>query len=227
MYYCGEWDKNVSIGTPTSAFIADFIDSKVRLMPARYIAIVRHSVGKGNAVKVWKLKDPTKNLLELFQTSENTATTDEVYSHKTTSFANDPIFSVNGNLIFNWRISDNGIRLTTSETQSLKFHNEIGDIDYDNCGGIGVQVGDVPRCGSLYTATYGYEVGLINPNLGFPGVLKVLGSNHGTGSNYVEFESVDCDFNYAVFISSTFSYKHFPLDKPLTTTIYNQGLYDY
>ena len=117
IHYCDLWDENISYNKYEASLIEDFIDKNVRLLPVNYIAIVRHNSSFPDAVKIWRFKTPNISLLTRFQNSESSVVTEgEAIYRKILSPdpGDDPIFTVDGDIVLNYRYLNNGIRLMLS-----------------------------------------------------------------------------------------------------------------
>jgi len=120
-YAAEAWQDDKDVGTDTNAFSADYKSYDVTHEAANFIAIVRHQDGVCDAARVWeflKVGNSLQSYLDPHSTSRLVAT----YDHNTYSWISptmvaqnkDPIFNVDGALVFNWRYSDNGVRIGNS-----------------------------------------------------------------------------------------------------------------
>ena len=116
MNYCSDlWYKDVQYGSVSEALTKDFVSKHVRQEQTDYIAIVRHKNKIPDAVKVWKFKS-TSSLLSWFQFEKRNTVTEGGYVYvdilpTAKNLSNDPIFFVEGDLIFNYEYGDNGVRI--------------------------------------------------------------------------------------------------------------------
>ena len=117
-----------SLGTPGSAFGADFVDSDVWASASNFVAVVRHSNGVCSAVKVWKLSSQTTSMFDYFRDGsphQNEAVSygGPVYSVTANTTTDEPIFgeaASDGELVFNWRNEGQGAaRITVSSGLGL------------------------------------------------------------------------------------------------------------
>jgi len=122
-YGAKAWEDDSDVGSDRNAFSADYKNDDVTRETANFIAIVRHQQGVCEAARVWEFLQSGKTLhhyLDLSQTSRHIAT------HPNYNFSDisptmkdkdkDPIFAVNGALVFNWWHSNNGVRIGNSKT---------------------------------------------------------------------------------------------------------------
>lgn len=121
-YSTEAWEDDTDVGTEAKAFTADYKSYAVTLETVNFIAIVRHQDGVCEAARVWELRTqgkPLREYLDSVKTSKEFAT----YENCTYAFTSpnmldkdmDPIFAVDGGLVFNWRWSDNGVRIGNSK----------------------------------------------------------------------------------------------------------------
>merc|ERR1711862_821740 len=101
---------------------ADYKANSVVDQTANFVAIARHQNGKCEAVKVWELDTAGRTLkyyLDHSKTLRYTATTDHhIYKWvkpDLVELSKDPIFAVDGDLVFNWWYSNNGVRIANSK----------------------------------------------------------------------------------------------------------------
>ena len=133
-HYCVSWDENTTIGTTGRSLTFDFMDKEVRLLPVNYIAIVRHNSSYPDAVKIWRFKTPNISLLSRFQSGNGSAVTEGGDFYRkilSPDPEDDPFFTVNGDIVLNYRYLDNGIRLMLS-------HSVNKDAADDTLPGMGV-----------------------------------------------------------------------------------------
>lgn len=115
------WEDDSDVGSDKRAFLADYKSYDVNLETANFIAIVRHQNGVCDAARVWEFLIPGKSLkyyLDRTKSQRIKATSDNYTynyrSHHKSSEKKDPIFSVDGQLVFNWLYRDNGVRIGVS-----------------------------------------------------------------------------------------------------------------
>ena len=135
MHYCEGWHMDIDMGRKEEAFDKDYINRTVRKLPINYIAICRHDNTKFQALRIWKFKEPNTSLLERFQDMNPGrvyATDDILYSYHTGDDHEDPIFSYNGSLVFNWGFANNGMRIANEGG-----HLSEEDADDDKIHGLG------------------------------------------------------------------------------------------
>ena len=212
MHYCEGWHMDIDMEKKEEAFDKDYINRTVRKLPITisYIAICRHDNSKVQALRIWKLKEPNRSLLERFQNKDPGgvyATDDILYSYHTGDDHEDPIFSYNGSLVFNWGFTYNGVRITNAGG-----HLSEEDADDDKTHGLG---------GNFYVMTpqtcddgsskWEHEIGIKYPRY-------VMGKDHGPGYT-VGYNEIGWTANYAIFI---FNFEvPMNLKYPLEITMYS------
>ena len=212
--YCNNfWYKDVQYGSESGAFAKDFVSKNVRRNPVNYIAIVRHANKRPTAVKVWKFSSvDTNSLLDKFGSGKRKTVTQggHIYQNiiKTAhNLFDDPVFSVGGDLIFNYEFADNGIRIVLSESPL----SEVNTND-DNTHGLGMDIGK-----TLHTKA---ECKTINPeciievapiqdcpfkielNAASCGKRKTLGTDSTGTHKLCEFQKVPDYGSYAIYVGS-------------------------
>jgi len=122
-YAAEAWEDETDVGTDAAAFTADYKNYDATTETANFIAIVRHQNGSCEAARVWQFLQVGKTLhdyLDSSQTTRYAATADNhtysFISNNIVEKARDPIFSVDGGLVFNWLWWDNGVRIGNSKT---------------------------------------------------------------------------------------------------------------
>ena len=139
MGYATGWAQDIFIGTYTEALTKDYLNRVVWKHPISYIAIVRHQEGEIDAVKVFRFKESSRSLLSRFRDMNpgreivtEGGPLQESISRNAKNMEDDPIFSVGGDLAFNWGYTDNGHRIVlTGGNLSPKGVND------DNTHGLG------------------------------------------------------------------------------------------
>merc|ERR1719232_349269 len=116
MDYTVGWAEDKFIGTYTDALSKDYLNRVVWGQPVSYIAIARHQGGEVDAVKVFRFKESGRSLLSRFQEYEREVVTEggplqESISKLAQNMEDDPVFSVGGDLAFNWLYLNNGVRI--------------------------------------------------------------------------------------------------------------------
>jgi len=158
------WEDDSNVGTDENAFSADYKNYNATLETANFIAIVRHQNGTCEAARVWKFLKSGKTLrdyLDISQTSRYIATQDpHSYSYISPTLKNkdkDPIFSVEGALVFNWWHADNGVRIGNSKTHcSSELPGESANTD--KFFGIGNDIAGDTRNGG--GGVHGFDIGI-------------------------------------------------------------------
>jgi len=189
-YTAKAWNDENDVGTSATAFTADYKNYNVTIETANFIAIARHQNGVCEAARVWEFLENGKTLRSYLQASRLRATKDlSTYSYIPNGMENkkmDPIFSVDGGLVFNWVHSDNGVRIGNSKAYSgdgLPHENE----NKDNYQGIGNDWNPTP-------IVAWHDVGLNQPD----GSYLVQGTDHGTS-----LKSGKLYGQYAIYISNS------------------------
>ena len=105
----------------------------------------------------------------------------------------DPIFSVEGDLVFNWGYSYSGVRVALTG-------GHLSDVDSDdqNTHGLGGHIVCDPRTGVSHNDDYRYEIDIICPG---SVCFKVQGTDHGGTPRY-RSNRVPAYGNYAIYVSS-------------------------
>jgi len=120
-FFFDGWEDDSDVGSDGTALTADYKSFNATQETANFIAIARHQNGVCEAARVWKFVNSGKTLhqyLDLDDTSRFIATLDNYTSsyisptmlHKD----EDPFFSVDGGIVFNWRYSNNVVRIANS-----------------------------------------------------------------------------------------------------------------
>lgn len=197
MDYLTGWAEDAFIGTYSEALTKDYLNPIVWKHPVNYIAIARHHQGIVDAVKVFRFKIGSRSLLSRFQAmnpGRNIVTEggpiQESISINARNMDDDPVFSVGGDLAFNWGYTDNGHRIVLTGG-----HLSAVNINDDGTHGLGNHFGCNPQTGEAkYPKRWNHEISVIQ---GAPGY-KIQGTDHGTGSSY---ERVPAYGNYAIYVS--------------------------
>ena len=205
------WATGNLIGTKDTALQVDYLNNTVWNEPANYVAIVRHQQGVLDAVKVFKFINPGLSLKQRFD-----CTNAEVYrsivtkggpiqeaiSPNATNLSDDPIFSVGGDLAFNWGYGLASSRTATSAAGTRIVMTEAHmsaetSRDYLTQG-LGNNFRFNPSTGlEVSSGLYKHEIA----NLGDKHVLTgvgLQGTDYGTESS---FRSGDVYGNYAIYVS--------------------------
>jgi len=180
------WTDKNDIGAYATAFAADYKSYDATIEPANFIAIVRHQNGACEAARVWKFTKAGKTLhsyLDVHQTSRLRATKDHhIYSyigHGMKYKGKDPIFAVDGGLVFNWWYGDNGARIGNSKAYSGSGLPAVDQSVYlDNYQGLGNDFGGVSKSGGG-SSHWRHDVGVHQSDCGGNNCL-IQGKDHGT-----------------------------------------------
>ena len=211
MGYCTGWHTDDFIGSDDTAFFRDYKNRYVWKQPANYIAIVRHQNGVADAVKTWRFKHPGLSLLERFSDQDPGRRIETLGGElQNTVLPNaqflddDPIFSLDGDLAFNWRYANNGCRIALNSSNLSP-----ADSDDDNTHGFGNHFAVNPKsCQAEGNQDlWSHEMSVIQ-DCPTPSctTVKTVGTDHGTGASLT---SGPLYGQYAIFVSQ-FS-KNFPL----------------
>jgi len=147
-YGAEAWEDDSDVGTDATAFIADYKNYDVTLETANFIAIVRHHNGICEAARVWEFMAYGKTL-QMYLDSHNTSRLIATYDNYTSSYISstmvdkhlDPIFAEDGALVFNWRYSDNAVRIGNSRTFCGKDGLPAANVNSDDYLGLGNDIG--------------------------------------------------------------------------------------
>jgi len=198
MDYTTGWAEDAFIGTYRKALTEDYLNPMVWKHHVNYIAIVRHQQGYIDAVKVFRFKDEYRSLLSRFQAMNpgrevvtEGGPIQESVSVNARNMVDDPVFSVGGDLAFNWAYGDNGVRIVLTGGRL-----SAAGVNDDGTHGLGNHFGCNPLTGKASqrnSKKWNHEISIIQGAHGF----KVQGTDHGTGS----YKSVPAYGNYAIYVS--------------------------
>jgi len=126
-FFASAWDDENDVGNSTTAFSADYKSYDVALETANFIAIVRHQDGVCEAARVWEFLAVGKTLHE-YMNIKKTLRLVATYGNYTSTYISsgmankdkDPIFAVDGALVFNWLASNDGVRIGNSNSHCGK-----------------------------------------------------------------------------------------------------------
>ncbi|KAL5268802.1 hypothetical protein ACHWQZ_G002591, partial [Mnemiopsis leidyi] len=192
------WAEDEFIGTYKDALSRDYLNRVIWNYPATYIAIVRHQKGIVEAVKVFRFRETNTSLLTRFQAmnpGRDVATEggplQEEVSDGAQNMVDDPVFSVGGDLAFNWGYGNNGVRIVlTGGNLSKGYENN------DNTHGLGNHFACDPLTGESTHPEWAHEISNIQDSGKKP--TTVQGTDHGSGNKYV---SGPVYGNYAIYVS--------------------------
>jgi len=205
MGYATGWAQDVFIGTYTDALTKDYLNRVIWRHPVSYIAIVRHQAGEVDAVKVFRFRESGRSLLSRFQDMNpgrevvtEGGPLQESVSKSAQNMEDDPIFSVGGDLAFNWGYTDNGHRIVlTGGNLSPAGVND------DNTHGLGNDFMCNPHTGVSYSNKWSHEISNIQdcPNSKWSTSCQVQlqGSDSGTKKDMLINGPVYG--NYAIYVS--------------------------
>lgn len=194
------WDEKIDLGTKATAFIADYKSYNVTLETANYIAIVRHQNGVCEAARVWEFLADGKTLYQYFdfdQTSRLVATkanyTSSYISPTMVDQHKDPIFALDGALVFNWWASNDGIRIGNRQTYCSGSDLPAKNVNSNNYMGLGNEQGASTYKGDG-SDIWWFDVGIQDCSI--DRTYRVQGSDHG--SKYVDGTLYG---QYAIYVS--------------------------
>jgi len=217
-YGSDAWDNEKDLGTVKTAFGADYKNYDVTNKVANFIAIVRHQNGVCEAARVWEFKHvgkPLRDYLDVKKSSRHMATKAHYLSNYTPNDMKnkktDPIFAVDGGLVFNWWYGgpkgNNGVRIGNSKAYSgagLPAEDQSHWID--NYHGLGNEFGAETKNGHG-SSVWWHDLGVYKINDNCSGNnCRIQGTDHGTafkqdGTYYGQ---------YAIYISD--KAKYFPCE---------------
>lgn len=203
--WAAEWDEGTNVGTEANAFSKDYLDSAVWRTKVGSIAIVRHQDSACEAVKVWKLKQSSKSLLQYFdlgQTKRQIITEGGPH-HKhiragMDGQAKDVIFGVDGDIAVNWHYSNNGARIVLTGTHLSKVN-----VNDDDTHGLGNEFGANTLSGRG-SRNWWHDVSVIQGNC-HGGNCAVQGSDRGTSLKNGRMYG-----QYAIFVTEETDTESFP-----------------
>ena len=212
MNYCNPlWHQDIQHGDESTALTKDFVSKSVRQQPANYIAIVRHKNSIPDAVKVWKFKE-TSSLLSWFNGDIRNTVTENGHLHEeilpnAENVSDDPIFSVDGDLIFNYEFADNGVRIVMSGA-----YRSGPDTNDDNTYGFGMDLAKSYYGESSCTVTNSdcsYEAAPYqhcpfdyNADKVVCGARKVLGTDATGDDNHCKVSKGSDYGSYAIYVGN-------------------------
>lgn len=199
-YGAQAWEDENDVGSDATAFVADYKNYDVTIDIANFIAIVRHQDGLCEAARVWKFVNIGKTLHEYLDTDQ-TLRLKATYNHSIHSFIsdsikdkeNDPIFSVDGGLVFNWHFGNNGVRIGNSKTWHKDGLPAEGD-SQDDYHGIGNDFAGEPKRG-IGSSSWWHDVSLKQAAC-HGSSCAVQGTDHGTSLSSGKLYG-----QYAIYIS--------------------------
>ncbi|XP_063689366.1 uncharacterized protein LOC134822313 [Bolinopsis microptera] len=202
--YTVGWATGDNIGSEEEALTKDYLSGGVWDEPAKYIAIVRHQQGVLDAVKVFKFRYWGASLYTRFSTKNQNpgrqivtkgGPIQESISVNATNLEDDPIFSVDGDLAFNWAFGDNGCRIVLTGGH-LSGANE----NDDNTHGLGNDFHCNPRTNIPFSKYRNHDVSNIQDCSWKKGCtdknVKIQGTDHG-----IQFSDGPVYGNYAIYVS--------------------------
>jgi len=202
--YTVGWATGNQIGSDEEALTKDYLSNGVWDEPANYIAIVRHQQGVADAVKVFKFKHWDTSLYTRFskknmnpgrQIVSEGGPIQESIAVNATNMEDDPVFSVGGDLAFNWAFGDNGVRIVLTGGH-LSGANE----NDDNTHGLGNNFYCNPITNTRYGNTRNHDASMIQDCNWLErcrdSQVKVQGTDHGD-----KYRDGPVYGNYAIYVS--------------------------
>jgi len=218
-YGASAWDDENDVGNKTTAFTADYKNYDVALETANFIAIARHQDGVCEAARVWEFLAVGKTLheymnikktLRLVATSGNSTST--YISPNMANKDKDPIFAVDGALVFNWWNYDDGVRMAISNAP-CDGKLPASNVNTNSFFGLGNEIGAANSKAGVGSAKWWNDVGVKDCSLGY--AVRAQGTDHGPG-----YKDGEVYGQYAVYVSD--ETKTFPCkDRTLRTSIYD------
>ena len=209
MGYATGWTEDIFIGTYTEALTKDYLNRVVWKHPVSYIAIVRHQSGEIDAVKVFRFKESSRSLLSRFRDMNpgreivtEGGPLQESISKNAQNMEDDPIFSVGGDLAFNWVYGDNGNRIVMTGGNLSPAGPAVND---DNTHGLGNDFHVNPHTGVSYSDYWYHEISNIQ-DCPYPTYLdrsackvQLQGTDFGRRTDILKSGPVYG--NYAIYVS--------------------------
>jgi len=198
-YGASAWDDENDVGNNTTAFTADYKSFDVALETANSIAIVRHQDGVCEAARVWEFKAVGQTLHEYMnigKTSRLVATYNSTFTYISSNMANqesDPIFGVDGALVFNWWHSNDGARIANSNTH-CDDDLPSSSVNTNKFFGLGNDIGSPSSKDGQASSQWWSDVGTYECSV--TASKRAQGTDHGT--NHVKRETFG---QYAVYVS--------------------------
>jgi len=216
-YGASAWDDENDVGNNSAAFTADYKSYDVALETANFIAIVRHQDGVCDAARVWEFLAVGKTLheyMDIKKTSRLVATYSSTYTYISPNMANkdtDPIFAVDGALVFNWWQTMDTVRIANSNAH-CRDNLPAPNANTDSFFGLGNDIHSPnPKAGAGSTQWWS-DVGTKVCSNHYRN--RVQGADHGTSHSDGEVYG-----QYAVYVSE--DAKEFPCKGTLQTSMYD------
>ena len=218
VFYPGWSNRPTTIGTQAAALTRDYLNVTVWNTPVNYIAIARHQGGTVDAVKVFQFVEEGYSMNQRFDSRQDkffrsTVTSggplQEAIAEDALNMEDDPIFSVGGDLVFNWGSDRNRDGTWPSYADGVRIAltgGHLTDVDSrdQNTRGIGGHLYCNPVTGVSYSSHYRYEIAVIQdcPNSSScwsSGNYTIMGTDRGGGYGY--YKSVEVYGQYAIYVS--------------------------
>jgi len=201
-YQAEEWEDFNNVGNASTAFIADYKSYNVTQETANFIAVARHQNGMCEAVRIWEFLTRGKTLSQYIDSEETPrlVATEGNYTYSYISptmsdKVNDPFFSEDGGLAFNWIYGNNGVRIANS---GFFCGNGLPGLDYgmDDYWGLGNDF-------ALGESNMWFDVGMTRC-----GGRMNQGTDHGSHKGYLKDRALLGQ--YAIYVSD--GADHFPCE---------------
>jgi len=193
------------VGSSGEAFTTDFMDSTAWSQPCNFIAIVRHEAGLCDAARVWQFRNSGISLQDYFSDQEGNphqrsqvTTGGPLFTVENTHKEGDPIFTYDGDLVFNWFHANNGARIAVVGG----FLSDV-DVNDDDTHGLGNEFGAEThangRAQSTGSTSWWHDVAMAQDDChgGSDTPCLIQGSDHGTS-----IEDGDVLGSYAIFVGA-------------------------
>lgn len=199
-YGASAWDDKNDVGNTSTAFSADYKSYDVALETANFIAIIRHQDGVCEAARVWEFLEVGKTLHE-YMNIQKTSRLLATYDNSTSTYISpnmankdkDPIFAVDGGLVFNWWSSNDGVRIANSNAHcstGLPSENTNSNLLF----GLGNELGSTTVNIGGGSSSWWSDVGVQNCDEHYK--YRAQGTDHGSSHHDGEVYG-----QYAVYVS--------------------------
>ena len=202
MDYTTGWAGDENIGSSERALTADYLDMGVwARVDSNFVAIVRHQEGVVDAVKVFELREWGRSLSYWFKQMapgriivSRGGPVFKSISPTAWGMEDDPIFSLGGDLAFNWAYSNNGARVVMTGG-----HLSGAGVNDDKVRGLGNHFECNPLLGTASaSSTWRHEISNAQACREKCTFAQCQGTDHGTGNALKDGPVYG---NYALFVS--------------------------
>ena len=197
MDYTTGWVDDEFIGTYAEALTKDYLNRYIWRHDVSYMALVRHQAGEVDAVKVFRFRQGGRSLLSRFHAMDpgrevvtEGGPIQESVSENAQNLEDDPIFSVGGDVAFNWVYTNNGHRVVMTGG-----YLSPADVNDDKTRGLGNHYYCNPLIGEPLglTSKSRSEISII----AYPPANHIQGTDHGYGPE----KDGPVYGNYAIYVS--------------------------